>query len=235
MDNKMKVIMSIFAIIALIYVIHFSISYVSRRKKESFSNDEEEHFSDDQKEGNINATYSLGMDVLKLVDAEDEKLSLGKKLKSEVVRDLFGRMDDLKALSKTELGKEVAKVAKTVKDKGITEKFEDTDKKESKDATESASTELNKDVDKTPTDVKPPVAEKEAVNPPMEEKITAIKGHLKSATDLLNTIVPEKRRILNIPEIPITPPKPATKPDIKENFEVFGFEHVAQYAGWGSP
>ena len=225
----MKVIMSIFAIIALIYVIHFSISYISRRKKESFSNDEEEHFADEHKNGSVNASYSLGMDVLKLVDIEDEKLSLGKKLKSEVVKELFGRMDDLKAVSKTELGKEVAKVAKEIKDKGITEKFEDTDKKE------PAPTE----VEKTPIDVKPPVAEKEVVNPPMEEKITAIKGHLKSATDLLNTIVPEKKRILNIPEIPITPAKQnpindTPKPDIKENFQVFGFEHIAQYAGWGN-
>jgi len=217
----MKVILGIFAVITLLYVIHFSISYVSNRKKESFSNDDdEEHFSESS-----DKSYSLGMDILKIVDAQDEKMSLGKKLKSEVVKDLFGRMDELKGMSKSNLEKEVEKVAKEVKSKGNAEKFEEDAKQQQKEEPKQEETKPDETIKPTPV----VATEKQDVTQDLQNKLTMIRTHLKSATDVLNTIVPERKKILNVPEIPMPKPDVAV---VKEKFTVNGFENVASYADW---
>jgi len=204
MDMKMKVILGIFAVIVLVYVIHFAISYVSKRKKETFAEDDE-HFTE-----SADSSYNFGIKLLKLVDDKASEMSLTKKQKAEVVKDLFSRMDDLKKMAAGQLDAEVEKVCTKVKS-NKSENFEDA---------------VPKLPAEQPEEPKAPVGEKKIdLEDDVKVKLTSLKEHLKKANDVMELLVPteKKKNIMNIPEIPL----PKTT---KEGFT--GFEDVASYANW---
>ena len=241
MDAKMKVVLGIFAVIALIYIIHFSISYVNRRKKESFTDEEDEHFADEPGTDK-DASYKFGMKLLKLVDDKADVYSLNKKTKAEVVKDLFVRTDELKKMGEAELITEVDKTAKMMKDKA--ESFEDSTgggdivKTPAIPAAEAPKPVAGSEAKPPATETVPaaPVGDKTLpVEDDIKSKMGIIRTHLKDIGAIVDSIAPveAKKGLLTVPPMPtpsIKPTGPAA-PAVKETF--VGFEnHVANFASW---
>lgn len=239
----MKVILGIFAVITTIYIIHFSISYINRRK-ESFTDDEDEHFTD--KDGGAgDSSYKFGMKLLKLVDEQADALSLDKKTKAEVVKELFTRTDELKKLSDAEVAADVEKTAEKMKAKAET--FEEggeivkvtaLPEAEAPKPVTAAKPDATKPeaaaAETAPVDVKPPVGNRVLpVEDEIKTKIGLVKNHLKEINTIVETIVPSepKKGLMSLPTLPIPSLGKPVPPPVKEGFT--GFEnHVAAYASW---
>ncbi len=109
--DKLTSIVIVFAGLAILYLVYFTVSYVNTQKKtEKFkdSDEEPEHFSEPPD------SYSLGIKVLTFVDEAQKDNAFTKDQRSDIVKELFGQMNDLKKLDEDGIKEKVAEVVKKV-------------------------------------------------------------------------------------------------------------------------
>ena len=110
LDSKVKIIIAVFAIICLLYIVHFSISYINSLKRKEHFREERETF-----EGSVNNNqYAIGLTLLNTVDSLQNQYNLTKSQKNEVVTRIFTDMDSYKGKDQETIQKNVTKVINDV-------------------------------------------------------------------------------------------------------------------------
>ncbi len=108
-DSKIKVILAVFAILCLLYIVQFSITYIkSEKKQENFRQDSETEKFEDANQ------YSTGLALLSTVDSLQNQYNLTKAQKNEVVSKVFADVDSYKGKDPESLKQSVSDVINQV-------------------------------------------------------------------------------------------------------------------------
>lgn len=116
---KIKVVLAVFAVVILLYVIHFVVAYINSKKKDVKEEDEKEQFVDKDDKEPKDPSYKVGLQILDVVD----KMNLPKSQKTEVVKELFSEVshtDNLQSIKK-----KAEDVVQKVTAKKTSEQYED--------------------------------------------------------------------------------------------------------------
>jgi len=217
METKIKIIVGIFAVLCLLYIIQFAVTYVnSQKKKEHYREEEEERESFQEQEGGT--SYQTGLKMLEIIDEMQTKYDLTKQQKGDLASKVFMNMDDYKTKDQDTIRNEIDKLAKKISGETSTASTQP------KPQTTEAPTEIITPTAPatTPSTPAAPAAPPAPADPPavapsiadLSSKITKIQDQLVTAQNLLEDLKKGSA--------------PATV--VKESFKVEGFENNVRFS-----
>ena len=248
LDSKVKIIIAVFAILCLLYIVHFSISYINSLKRKEHFREERETF-----EGSVNNNqYAIGLTLLNTVDSLQNQYNLTKAQKNEVVTRIFTDMNSYKGKDQDTIQKNVTKVINdiingTPSSESTSGAAPSTPSMTSPSSNVSVQSSLSQP--STPPVVPPPVVTLPVVTPPassLGDNISASKqqdstlglkpsSSQSHATSVLPKIIEVQKHISAaqslLDEIKANGgPKPSV--ETLETFEVEGFENNVRFSNF---